>query len=209
MPPKPELAVVAVPIAKLHANAWNPNRQNEATQRAEVASIDAYGFIDPITVRPHPTLTGEYEIIDGEHRWLACQTLGIDAAPCVVLKLDDAQAKKLTVVMNETRGDADAAALGELLAELNTIDPGLLAVLPWDGAELESLILPALPAAAAPTASEPEDWFTLRARLPADFADVWESVVRKAAEAGVTHSDEKVLVGQIIELLSAEYLAGL
>jgi hypothetical protein len=87
--------------------------------QAEKESIEQYGFIDPITVRPHPTIEGEWEIIDGEHRWRAADELEHEDVPVIILDdLTDAQAKKLTIILNETRGEADVALLGKLVADL-------------------------------------------------------------------------------------------
>ncbi len=65
------LKIQTVEVGKLHPNPWNPNRQDARTFEAERESIRNYGFIDPVTVREHPTINGEFEIIDGEHRWRA------------------------------------------------------------------------------------------------------------------------------------------
>lgn len=136
------VAAVYVAVSSLHPNPWNPNQQSEVVRRAERESIEAYGFVDPITVREHPTIVDAYEIIDGEHRWQAAQELGYTEVPVVVLVLDDTAARKLTVILNETRGDADAVLLGQLLSELKDMsDPDVFALgLPYTGSELDHLL---------------------------------------------------------------------
>ena len=79
-------------------------------------------------------------MIDGEHRWRALQALideGLPPAandelrrlvnerrvPAVVLAdVPDAYAKRLTVILNETRGEPDESKLARLLKELEERD---------------------------------------------------------------------------------------
>jgi ParB/RepB/Spo0J family partition protein len=108
-----------VDIGKLVANPWNPNRMAPDTIAAAEASIKSYGFVDPVTVRLHPRKKGYWQILDGEHRWIAAKNAGWRAVSVNVLTgLTEAQAKRLTVVMNETRWEAEKIELGKLLAEL-------------------------------------------------------------------------------------------
>ena len=124
------LEIEHLKIAQVEANPWNPNKQNDRQYQAEIQSIQDNGFIAPILVRK----TGAtYQIIDGEHRWKALNEIierGLEGKwnlpeltkakeiPAIVLEVSDAQAKKLTIIMNETRGQADLSALGLLLAEI-------------------------------------------------------------------------------------------
>ena len=114
-----ELTVEYVSVELLDPNPWNPNVQDDRTANAERESIETYGFIDPVTVRVHPDDPGRWQIIDGEHRVREAVALGHTTAPVVVLDVDDEQAKKLTVILNETRGDHDIALLGSLMANLH------------------------------------------------------------------------------------------
>lgn len=136
-----ELTQIMVPTASLRPNTWNPNVQSDVVKRAERESITTYGFIDPVTVRPHPDGNG-YEIIDGEHRWEMAQELGIPDIPVIPLELDDADARKLTVVLNETRGDADVVLLSQLLADIRSMtdEQAFANALPYTPAELEQFL---------------------------------------------------------------------
>jgi ParB/RepB/Spo0J family partition protein len=133
----------SVPLAILHPNPWNPNVQDDATYRAERESIRIYGFIDPVTVRPHPERQGEFQIIDGEHRTKAARDEGHDEVDIIVLHgLSDPQAEKLTVILNETRGTADEAKLAALLKRIEeqTSRDELKLGLPYDDDALERMI---------------------------------------------------------------------
>jgi ParB/RepB/Spo0J family partition protein len=135
-----------VPIEHLEPNPWNPNRQSDTIQKAERESISTYGFIDPITVRANPLHEqGEsdapWQIIDGEHRWGAAQDLELAEVPIVVIKVDDSTAKKLTIILNETKGESDLPSLGALLADIRSSeDEGFEIALPYTKAELDNLL---------------------------------------------------------------------
>lgn len=147
------LVVVDLPMEQVLPNPWNPNRQTERQFRAEVESILDNGFLLPIIVRP--SLSG-WEIIDGEHRLRAMREIvesgekgvgnvpdlvGRGVIPAVVVDLDDARAKRLTVILNETRGRADTASLAALLAEIQPeFGDDLLVGLPYTGTELDGLL---------------------------------------------------------------------
>lgn len=137
----PALEIVDLPVGEIDPNPWNPNKQSEKVARAERESIQRFGFIDPVTVRPHPEQEGRWQIIDGEHRWREASSLGHTTIPAVVLPLGEAEARKLTVVLNETRGEADVVLLGALLADLKRLDEDSFAdALPYTDGELEHLL---------------------------------------------------------------------
>jgi ParB-like chromosome segregation protein Spo0J len=133
--------IVEVPICKVIPNQWNPNRQSDHVFEAEKNSIRVHGFIDPITVRE--VGVGLFEIIDGEHRWKAAKALGLEFIPVNNLgEVPDVIAKQLTVITNETRGQADRALLAKLLEDLTREIPRevLLASLPYKEIEFDALV---------------------------------------------------------------------
>jgi ParB-like chromosome segregation protein Spo0J len=152
-PQEIELSIQHVALDKVVPNPWNPNRQNERQFEAEVESIADNGFIAPILVRK---LGMRYEIIDGEHRWKALRKIAEDGIagkgnipslvesltiPAIVLTVDETQAKKLTIIMNETRGRADLGELTKLLQDLATnLGDDLLTGLPYTQSQLEELM---------------------------------------------------------------------
>lgn len=111
------IGAIVVPIDQIHPNPWNPNVQSDAIYAKELKSIKKFGFVDPITVRE--INMHDYQIIDGEHRWRAAKELGYTELPCWSLGLlDDADARELTVVLNETRGQPNEDRLRDLLQDL-------------------------------------------------------------------------------------------
>lgn len=65
------------------------------------ASIEQYGVLSPIIVRPHSE--GGYEVLSGHRRMKACELLGIDEVPVVIKDLDDDTAAILLVDSNLQR----------------------------------------------------------------------------------------------------------
>ena len=105
-------------ISNIIPNNWNPNEMDKQTYKAEKESLERYGVIAPIIVRPKDD---DYEIVDGEHRHKVCEELGYTDIPCVIIKnLSDEDAKKLTIILNETKGSNDKIELGKLLKDLKT-----------------------------------------------------------------------------------------
>ena len=65
------------------------------------ASIEQYGVLSPIIVRPHSE--GSYEVLSGHRRMKACELLGIEEVPVVIKDLDDDTATILLVDSNLQR----------------------------------------------------------------------------------------------------------
>lgn len=203
----------------MHPNPWNYNTQDERERRAARESIATYGFIDPVTVRPHPDLPGQYQIIDGEHRWMGAIDLGLEAIPLTVLDpCPDVVAKKLTVVLNEIKGSPDRQLLGALLADLQNEGDDLTNALPFTTVDVEGLLAevgagmnePPEPKEPNDQRGDPDDeWFSIHARLPMDVGEVWTEAVDRVRSRidGRLHDDPKIQAGQVIELLCASFLA--
>ncbi len=151
-----ELRLVNIKHSDIIPNDWNPNKQSERAFEAELESITDNGFVQPVTVRKHPTQKSKYQIIDGFHRWLALQKIFEDKSlqtpplkelivtqqvPCIVLEVTDAQAKKLTVILNETRGRAELGELGMLLESIQVeFGNDLIRGLPYSRGQLDDLL---------------------------------------------------------------------
>lgn len=209
---------LTIPITQLHPNPWNPNRMNDRQYQAAIESITTYGFIDPITARPHPDQENAYQVIDGEHRYKAAQELGIENVPITLIHVTDAQAKKLTIILNETRGRADTIDLATLLDNLaQDLNPDeLINALPYTQAELDELLSMGsfdwdehlTDAADTPhTNHDKSDFTTLRILIPNDAMTVLQQARERVTEHATLHDDEPIAWGQVIEALAAEYLA--
>lgn len=147
------LNIQDIEIDLIKPNPWNPNRQTDRQFEAEMESIKDNGFISPIIVRK---IDENFEIVDGEHRWKAMGLIIEEGdlsndklapmikdrkIPAVILEIPDSQAKKLTIIMNETRGKPNIADLGSLLNDLEReLGEDLITGLPYSQQHLEELI---------------------------------------------------------------------
>ncbi len=236
-----------LPYAQIAPNAYNPNVMPDRVYRAELESIARFGFIDPITVREIEGENGVM-IIDGEHRWRAFGELRENwkagdcgeyhpsletlfeknELPVVNLgALSDADAKKLTIILNETRGRANTVDLAALLAEIGETTGGAeLAIgLPYSDEELAELLrlaefdwesVKATSESAGESgeaSGETEAMQSFTATMPqsshAVYVDAIERVrARLQADGLELPGDGPLLHGQVVELLAAEFLAG-
>lgn len=191
----------------LTPNPWNPNRMDAFMYARAVESIKEYGFIDPVTARPNK---GKYEIIDGEHRWKGAIDLGLRLIPVFVLELNDAKARKLTVLLNELRGSADPASMGELLKSLLASESveSLTTSLPFTSEAISAMVgmkdidwgaLDTKPT--VKTEGEKEKWVERTYRMPSSVALVLDEAIERAKDG------EDMESWKAIEIIAAEYLA--
>lgn len=122
-----------VSIDSVFPNKWNPNVQTDRTFRALVDSVKNFGFIAPILVRELPD--GVYEIIDGEHKYTAAKELAYTKVLIDNLGIvEDSEAKTLTLMMNNVRGQDDIVKRAKLLKQISENHLGFL---PFAKAQME------------------------------------------------------------------------
>ncbi len=68
-------------------------------------SVQKYGILQPIIVRPSQLIDDTYEIIAGERRWRAAKLAGLDEIPAVVLDGDDLKIAQVSIIENIQRED--------------------------------------------------------------------------------------------------------
>lgn len=101
-------------------NAYNPNRQSSHEFELLCRSIEEDGFTQPCVVR-----ISDKMIVDGEHRWRAAQSIGMEEIPVVFVEMSDAQMRIATLRHNRARGEEDislAAAVLKDLAKSGSLD---------------------------------------------------------------------------------------
>lgn len=123
-----------IDIGLVSPNTYNYNRQVDAVFRATKDSLKHNGFTYPVIVR---RTDKAYEIIDGEHRYRAAKELGYTEIPVIILPVDEKQAKALSIIFNETKGDPDEALLAKLLVEVSNL-PDM--TFPYTDEELKCLL---------------------------------------------------------------------
>ena len=96
-------------ISDLSRNPYQP-RQNFSEEKLEelANSIKKNGVIQPIAVRPNKNVTGKYEIVAGERRWIAAQRAGLHEIPVRILDLSDVESLEVAIVENIQRDDLNA-----------------------------------------------------------------------------------------------------
>ena len=115
----PEGAPRTIRIDLLHPGRYQPRHQFDPAAIETLAqSIREKGVLQPLLVRHHPSLTGEYEIIAGERRWRASQVAQLHEVPVVVREIDDREALEIALVENLQRQDLSALEEAEAYQRL-------------------------------------------------------------------------------------------
>ena len=133
------MKVIDVLIQQIHAADWNPNVM-DATMRSHLRrSIECFGLVLPLVVRP--TEDGNYETIGGAQRLAILRELAIDPVPCVVVATDDAHARLLAQALNRIQGQDDLGLQAELIREVLQSLPqeAVLQLLPETAQSLQAM----------------------------------------------------------------------
>lgn len=114
----PSHKIRQVPVSKLTMLNRNPQYLTPKQMESLKESIRRDGFVVPILVRP---IDGgkRYEVVSGNHRFLAARELGLKQIPAIVAELDERQAKRLAINLNTVHGEPTAALMAPYLAELD------------------------------------------------------------------------------------------
>ena len=95
--------VVKLPIAKIHANKFQPRTVFDQEKIEELArTIEIHGVIQPIVVRSSEQ-EGDYEIIAGERRFRAMSSLGWEEVPAIIRQLSDKETASIALIENLQR----------------------------------------------------------------------------------------------------------
>jgi len=85
------------------------------------ASIREYGILENLITRPLPGRSGEYELVAGERRYRAAQTIGLTEVPVTILELTDQQALQISLIENLQREDLNPVEETEEILQLLAI----------------------------------------------------------------------------------------
>lgn len=200
---------IFVEIGKLVPNAWNPNVQSDFIYEKELASIRKFGFVDPLIVSEFGY--DQFLIIDGYHRYKAGAELGYTELPCWNLGIvDEADAREMTVVLNETRGEPNQDRLRELIQDLiarRGSDQPVRDIMPFSRERFDEIIgrrsidWGALEERREQLQQETGErrWKELIYRMPIDAAKVVEDAIDKVREEeGFEHA------WQALEMICAD-----
>src|ERR1700733_5450324 len=112
----------SIPVAAIRANLNPTRRDSDPTLLEElVASIKVTGLIQPLIVRPVPSLPHQFEVVAGERRFRAAQLAGLTAVPAIIREFNDREAIAISLIENIQREELsptdEARALRRLTEE--------------------------------------------------------------------------------------------
>jgi len=93
--------VQSLPINQIRPNPFQPRREFDEEQLAELAaSIREHGVLHPVVVRRKEN---GYELVVGERRLRACQSLQWESIPAIVREMTDSEVAEIAVIENIQR----------------------------------------------------------------------------------------------------------
>jgi ParB family chromosome partitioning protein len=111
MAPNPErgVPVGAIAIDRVDANPFQPRSDFDPAELESLAeSIRVQGVLQPILVRPHPTVPERFQIVAGERRFRAAMQAGLNEIPAIQREMDDSDTAIVALVENLQRQDLNA-----------------------------------------------------------------------------------------------------
>jgi len=113
----PSDANSTIRLDSIEVNEEQPRKDFDESSLQELAlSIQSYGIIQPITVRP--VQNGKYQIISGERRYRASLLAGLREIPAYVRTVDEVQTLEMALVENIQREDLNAIEIAHTYQRL-------------------------------------------------------------------------------------------
>ena len=133
------MQLVDLPISQLIEAWWNPNRMDPVMLARLRKSITRFDLVDNLVVRKLEE--DAYEVLSGNQRLPVLRKLAYSHVPCLVVDLDDADARLLAQGLNRIEGEDDLGLKAELLKEvLKTLPQSeVLSILPESAESLKAL----------------------------------------------------------------------
>jgi ParB/RepB/Spo0J family partition protein len=101
-----EQEIEYIKLADIFASPTNPRRHVDDGPLAELGeSIRKFGVIQPITLRAKKGMSGKYELVCGERRWLASKLVERLSIPAIIRDLSDDEVLDLQFTENLQRQD--------------------------------------------------------------------------------------------------------
>lgn len=122
-------SVVQLPMDKIQPNRYQPRTIFDSGKLAELAqTIESHGVIQPIVVRE--VEDGIFEIIAGERRYRAMQSLNWTEAPAIIREMSERETASIALIENLQREELTAieeAHAYQSLLEMHELTQGALA----------------------------------------------------------------------------------
>jgi ParB family transcriptional regulator, chromosome partitioning protein len=110
-----------LPIEKIQLPLKQPRRYFDPEKQIQLTeSIQEYGILEPLLLRQLEN--GAYELVAGERRYRAAQSLKLKEVPVVIKQLDDRQAIQVALIENLQRDDLNPIDETEAILELLAIE---------------------------------------------------------------------------------------
>lgn len=121
--------VIYVPISQIEPNRFQPRSVFQQEKIDELAqTIHTHGMIQPIVVRRLDE--NSYELIAGERRWRAAQTLEWETIPSIIREMTDTETASVALIENLQREELtviEEAMAYDRLLELHSLTQEALA----------------------------------------------------------------------------------
>lgn len=94
-----------VPVDRIRPEEGLGRKRDRSGHDDLCHSIRQFGVLTPVTVRPAPDGSGDYLLVKGQGRTLACKRLGLETVPAIVVgeDFDDAEKVQQFLVENVAR----------------------------------------------------------------------------------------------------------
>ena len=134
------MEIIDLSLDLLREAPWNPNHMVEAALARLQRSVERYGIVAPQVVRAIGK--GFYEVVSGNQKLQVYREMGLETAPCVIVDLDDAQARLLAQALNHIHGEDDLGLRAELLRTVleKVPEAEVLQLLPESATGLQALV---------------------------------------------------------------------
>jgi len=113
-----------IPHEQIHDDLGDMRVIHDAASDAELtASIRDHGIRNPVTLRPHPKIVEEYQLIDGRRRLRCNESAGHNSILAEIYEMTDLEACLDALEKNIQRDDPDPVGLGFWLERIMKEDP--------------------------------------------------------------------------------------
>ena len=135
------MQVFDIPIIQLQKASWNSNKMDQTMLAKLRSSVTRFAPLENLVARPLGGEAAAYEVLSGNQRLDLFRELGWETLPCVIVDLDDAEARLLAQALNHIHGEDDPGLRAELLRIVLTSIPEsqVLNILPETAASLQEL----------------------------------------------------------------------
>lgn len=87
--------VQEIPVGRIRPEEGLGRKRDQEGHRELRRSVEQFGVLTPVTVRVAPDGTGDYLLIKGQGRTLACWMLGVEKIPAIVVDDEFAETEKV------------------------------------------------------------------------------------------------------------------